>query len=79
MIPILILAGLVTGRWWRITIPVAAIGWPVVLAATGVTTDAADLAAGAALAAANTTVGVLVYLAVARLWMAIRGHSRADR
>ncbi|MGH2660198.1 MAG: hypothetical protein ACRDHS_11175, partial [Actinomycetota bacterium] len=36
VIPTLLLIGLVFGRWWRIAIPVAVLGWPVLLIATGV-------------------------------------------
>ena len=72
MIPVLILFGLVTGRWWRVTIPVAALGWPTALAVTGVITSAAEVAGSAALAAVNTAVGVLVYAGARRLWKVVR-------
>jgi len=64
MIPTLILLGVVLGRWWRWTPPTAAVGWPLVLVASGVTTSPGELFAGAALAVANTGLGALVYLAV---------------
>jgi hypothetical protein len=31
----MILAGLIFGRWWRATLIGAAIGWPLLLIATG--------------------------------------------
>lgn len=77
MIPVLISFGLVTGRWWRMTLPVATVGWPMILAAAGVTTDIATLAAAAALALANTSVGVLIYSAAHRLWRAWRRRERS--
>ena len=72
MIPVLILFGLVTGRWWRVTIPIATLGWPIVLAIIGVTTDAGQLALGAALAAVNSGAGALLFAGARRLWLAIR-------
>ncbi len=63
MIPTLLLAGLVVGRWWFVL--VAAVVWPVLLVVDGVDTGPAwDFALGAgALAAANTAVGVAVHRA----------------
>jgi hypothetical protein len=31
MIPTMILFGLVFGRWWRVTLVAAALGWPLLL------------------------------------------------
>jgi len=76
MIPTLILFGLVFGRWWRATLIVSAIGWPVLLIATGVD-DRIGFAIGAAvLAAANAGVGVLVHRV---LWFVVRGSSAGLR
>ena len=36
MIPTLLLFGLISGRWWHLSLIVAAIGWPLLLVATGV-------------------------------------------
>jgi hypothetical protein len=36
MIPTLLLFGLIFGRWWRLSLIAAAIGWPLLLVATGV-------------------------------------------
>lgn len=67
MIPTLILVGFVLGRWWRIAIPLAAVGWPVLLIVTDVDSGF-DFALGAAsLAIANVLVGVLVFRALSLL------------
>ena len=71
MIPVLILFGLVLGRWWRSSLVAAALGWPVLLVATGVTDGGAGLLGAAVLAVANTGAGVLLHqrarLAIRRL------------
>jgi hypothetical protein len=76
MIPTLILVGLVLGRWWRIVIPLVAVGWPALLIVTGVDSGFDFVLAAAALAIANVTVGVLVYRA---LWLLVRGITSAAR
>jgi hypothetical protein len=65
MIPTMILFGLVAGRWWRLSLLAAAVGWPALLVAGGVMdVDVPPLAAAAGLAVANTAVGVLVHQGV---------------
>ena len=76
MIPTLILVGLVMGRWWRVVMPLAAVGWPVLLIATGVSSGFDFVLAAAGLAIANVTVGVLVYQA---LWLLVKGIATAAR
>ena len=61
MIPTLLVLGLVLGRWWRLVLPVAAVGWPTLLVATGVMRVEPGLLAAAALATLNTGVGVLAF------------------
>ena len=61
MIPVLILFGLVLGRWWRSSLVAAALGWPALLVATGVTDVGAGLLGAAGLAVANTGAGVLLH------------------
>jgi hypothetical protein len=63
MIPTLLLVGLLAGRWYVVAL--AAVAWPLLLTLLGV----ADLAVGdwlvaAALAAANTAVGVAVHRSI---------------
>jgi hypothetical protein len=60
MIPTMLLFGLVVGRFWAI--PVGAVVWAVLVAAT---TDSSNLAFAAGLGAANTAVAVAVHRAVA--------------
>ena len=64
MIPILILFGLVFGRWWRSALAVAAVGWPALLLATNVLGVEPRLLTSAVLAVANTGVGVLIHQGV---------------
>ncbi|HXV57599.1 MAG TPA: hypothetical protein VD704_07005 [Gaiellaceae bacterium] len=60
MIPVLLLLGLLAGRW--AAVPLAALAWPLLLALGGVGLDgAADVAAAAGLAAANTAIGVVAH------------------
>lgn len=61
VIPTVILVGLVFGRWWRIAIPVAVLGWPILLITTGVDSGLRFAVAAGLLAAANVLVGVLAY------------------
>ena len=76
VIPTLILAGLIVGRWWMAA--VAAVVWPIVLAVTVTDGDRlATLFAGALLAIANTLVGVAVHKAVVWPWR--HAHASADR
>jgi len=72
------LVGLLAGRLW--VVPLAAICWPLLLAVTGVTSAPVDLVIGAALAAANTAVGVGLHQATRVLAKpmlgAVRSHLR---
>ncbi|WP_405100483.1 hypothetical protein [Micromonospora sp. NBC_01412] len=74
MIPTLILFGLVFGRWWRAALAVAALGWPLLLVATGVLGVEPALAGASGLAVLNAAVGVVVHQSV--LWL-VRNHRRA--
>ncbi|PZG11978.1 hypothetical protein C1I95_26845 [Micromonospora craterilacus] len=77
MIPTLILFGLVFGRWWRSTLVVAALGWPVLL----VVTDALDveprLLTAAVLAVGNAGAGVLIHQGIR--WMVRRREDHRGR
>lgn len=61
MIPTLIVGGLVFGRWPRVTLVAAAVGWPVLLVATGVMGLELQLAEAAGLAVLNAGAGVLLH------------------
>ena len=62
MIPTLLLAGLIVGRWWFVL--VAGVVWTVVIAGDGM---------AFALGAANTVVGVAVHRATVGLVRRLRG------
>ena len=72
MIPTLLLAGLVVGRWWLVA--VAAVSWPVLL----LVTDAWSVSlpsvvlGGVTVAALNTGAGVAVHRAAVMLVRALR-------
>jgi hypothetical protein len=61
VIPTMMLFGLVLGRWWRVALVTAAIGWPLLLVATDVVAFNAGLIGAAVLAVANAGVGVLAH------------------
>ncbi len=62
MIPTLILAGLLVGRWWMLA--AAAVAWPAGLILTGVGSGPAFALTAAAIAVPNTAMGVAVHRAV---------------
>jgi hypothetical protein len=70
VIPIAVIFGLVVGRWWALA--AAALGWAVILVATGTTGFDGAMALGAGLALANAAVGVLVHKACAAVFRAAR-------
>lgn len=77
MIPTLILAGLVLGRWWPWALVVAAIAWPAALVASNAMAFGWGLLGAAVLAVVNVLVGVLVHQAVARAIRRLRDGGRA--
>ena len=66
MIPALILVGAIFGRWWRVTLLVSAIGWPVLLVVTGAMSIGPALAGAAGLAVLNSGAGVLLHQGILR-------------
>lgn len=72
MIPTMILFGAVAGRWWRGTIALGAVLWPVLLILDGVTRDPAVLLGGALLGAVNTALGAAVHQAALRVVRSVR-------
>ena len=67
MIPTLIVAGLIFGRWWRTTLIVAAVAWPIALLIDGIDLGFTGVLGAAVLGAANAAVGVLVHQALRQL------------
>lgn len=76
MIPTLILLGLIFGRWWRSTLVVAALGWPLLLVVHDVLDVRFGLLGAAALAVANTGAGILVHHAALQSLRSIRRRPR---
>lgn len=64
MIPTMIVVGLVLGRWWRVALLVAAVGWPLLLGLMGLLESPTAALVSSALAVANTGLGVLVHQGV---------------
>jgi hypothetical protein len=59
VIPTMILFGLLLGRWWKTALVVGTASWTVLLWTQGLVDSPAEIAGGAALALANTAVGVM--------------------
>jgi hypothetical protein len=79
VIPTLILFGLVFGRWWRLSLVVAAVVWPILLAADGVMDGEVGLLGAAGLAVANASVGVLIHQGVLRALRLLRDRNAPSR
>lgn len=71
MIPTMILFGLLLGRWWRTALVVGAVGWAVLLLATGVI-GIADVPGAMLFGLVNTGVGVGIHQAVLHLVRRLR-------
>ena len=78
VIPTLLLVGLVLGRWWRVVIPAAAIGWAVLLVVTGVDSGLSFAVAAALLGAINVAVGVAVLQAARLAFRNLQRNHRQD-
>jgi hypothetical protein len=78
MIPTLLLVGVVLGRWWRVVVPLAMIGWVVLLIATDVGSGSRFVVEAGLLAAANVIVGTLLNGAVRALLHRINAVSTLD-
>src|SRR5262245_52575578 len=59
LIPSLILAGFVVGRWW--IVPVAMVVWPALMIGTGVDSGIHVIAAGSLIAVPNVALGVALH------------------
>ncbi|MDX1621580.1 MAG: hypothetical protein R3320_11345 [Nitriliruptorales bacterium] len=72
MIPTLILAGLVFGRWWRTVLAVTTVAWPLLLLVEGIMDLEWGLLGAAGLALINTAVGMGVHQAVLQMVRRLR-------
>jgi hypothetical protein len=57
MIPVCLFIGLALGRWWRLVVPLAAVGWAAVLLLGEVGSGVTFAISAAALAGLNAAVG----------------------
>jgi hypothetical protein len=72
VIPTLIVLGVLLGRWWKVALAVAALGWPLLLVATGAMGVEPGLLAASALAVVNAGIGVVAHQGVLRVYRASR-------
>lgn len=79
MIPTLILLGLVFGRWWRLSLVTAAVGWPVLLVVDDTMDVEVGLLGAAGLAVINAGIGVLFHQAVLRTLRLLRPRHASGR
>ena len=79
MIPTLILFGLAFGRWWRLSLIAAALGWPVLLVVSDVMDVEVGLVGAAGLAVINTGIGVLVHQGSLRAVRLLRHRHTSHR
>ncbi len=78
VIPVLLAVGVIAGLFGRRGLRFvvgAALVWPVALVATGVGLDVGLLAGGAALAAVNAAVGVVISQALGWVLSSVRAHA----
>jgi hypothetical protein len=64
VIPTLVLAGLVLGRWWRVVIPLGIIAWIGLLIATHVGSGVGFAISAGGVALVNLAVGVIVFQSI---------------
>lgn len=76
MIPVVIVIGLVLGRWWRTALAVGVVYWAVVLTTMEARWDL--VLAGSALALINAAFGVLVHQALLRIVRSSNGHGSSN-
>lgn len=69
MIPVMIVCGVLMGRWWRTALVLGAVGWPTAMLVTGAI-SAGQIPVAALLGLANTGVGVALHQA--GLWLVRR-------
>ena len=74
MIPSLILAGLLIGRWW--TVPLAMVAWPAVLISAGTGSELSVITGGALIAVPNVALGVGLHRMARHLWRLARRASQ---
>jgi hypothetical protein len=72
VIPTMILVGVLLGRWWKVALVVAALGWPLLLVATGVVGIGPGLLVASALAVVNAGAGVLAHQGVLQVYRSAR-------
>jgi hypothetical protein len=75
----LILFGLIFGRWWRLCLAAAAVGWPLLLVATNVMDVEPGLLAASGLALVNAGFGVLMHRVALRAIGLLRHQYTAHR
>lgn len=67
MIPTMILFGLISGRWWKTSMVVGTLAWPLLLLATEIIQSPPEVLGAAGLGLVNTLAGVVVHQLALRL------------
>jgi hypothetical protein len=75
VIPTMILFGLLLGRWWKPALIVGTAAWTVLLWSQGLLATPPEIVGAAALALANTAVGVSIHQLMLAFVRRVRGHS----
>ena len=78
MIPTMLLFGCVLGRWWKTTLVVGTLGWPLLLWLENIIGTPNELLGAAVLAALNTAIGVAIHQSLLRLFRWARRDRRAS-
>ena len=74
MIPVMILFGLLLGRWWKLTLIVGPAAGTLLIWSQGLLTTPPEVAGAAALALVNTVVGVSVHQLMLAVVRRVRGQ-----
>jgi hypothetical protein len=74
VIPVMIVFGVILGRWWRWSIPAGGVVWAVLLLATHSMVGSSPLIwfEAIVLGIANTAVGAVLFLLASRVVRAVR-------
>ncbi|WP_122261405.1 hypothetical protein [Ornithinimicrobium cerasi] len=68
MIPTMLLFGLALGRWWKTSLVVGTLGWPLLLWFDNIIESFNAFLGAAGLAAVNTAVGVAIHQSLLHLF-----------
>ncbi|WP_256840498.1 hypothetical protein [Ornithinimicrobium faecis] len=76
MIPTLIMFGLIFGRWWKTSLVIGSLGWPVLLVVSGIDLSGQQTLEAIGLGLLNTLVGIVVHQVILHMVRAIVSYAR---